>query len=301
MPERVPVQVGDGHTMTLSHLDKPLWPGFTKGQALHYYAQIAPVLLPHTAGRPASFVRFPDGIDGPRFYAKNPPPGLPSWVHTAPVPGKDGSRDHVVLNALGDLMAMGNLYGLEIHVPQWTTDAGPGAHDRLVIDLDPGDGAGMPQCAAVALLVQRELAADGLTTWVKTSGSKGLHLYAPITGATGDQATAYARRLAERLAREHPDLVVAKMTKALRAGRVFLDASQNATSKTTAAPYTLRAVDPVAVSAPVRWSEAEDAAEGAPLSFTPPQVLERMTTDGDLLAGMLNRHTAAVLPVGTHD
>jgi bifunctional non-homologous end joining protein LigD len=296
MPERVPVQVGDGHTMTLSHLDKPLWPGFTKGEALHYYAQIAPVLLPHTAGRPASFVRFPDGIGGPRFYSKNPPPGLPPWVHTAPVPGKDGAKDHVVLDTLGDLMAMGNLYGLEIHVPQWTTAGGPDAHDRLVIDLDPGDGAGMPECATVALLVQRELVADGLTAWVKTSGSKGLHLYAPITGATGEQTTAYARRLAERLAQEHPELVVAKMTKALRAGRVFLDASQNATSKTTAAPYTLRAVDPVAASAPAHWSEVEAAADGEPLLFNPQQVLERVAADGDLLAGLLDPQAATPLP-----
>ncbi|MEY9965323.1 bifunctional non-homologous end joining protein LigD [Streptacidiphilus sp. MAP12-16] len=295
MPGKTPTQV-DGHLLALSHLDKLLWPGFTKGEALHYLAMIAPVLLPHTAGRPASFVRFPEGIDGPRFYAKNPPPGLPEWVGTAPVPSKEGPKRNVVVETLGDLVALGNLYALEIHVPQWTTTGGPERHDRLVIDLDPGPGAGMAECCAVALLTRERLADDGLTAWVKTSGSKGLHLYAPIAGATGEAVLGYAKRVAQRLERDHPDLVVHKMLKALRTGRVLVDWSQNSTSKTTAAPYTLRAVDPVSVSAPISWDDVEAGLAGSELAFTPDEVLHRVERHGDLLAGLLDPRAAHALP-----
>ncbi|MHA6757312.1 non-homologous end-joining DNA ligase [Streptacidiphilus sp. PAMC 29251] len=297
MPDRVPVQVGD-HVVTLSHLDKLLWPRFTKGEALHYYAQVADALLPHTAGRPASFVRFPDGVSGPRFYGKNPPPGLADWVSTAQVPGKEGPKPHVVLNDLGDLMAMGNLYGLEIHVPQWTNATGPEAHDRLVIDLDRGDGAGMVECCQVALLARDLLAADGLQSWAKTSGSKGLHLYAPISPAAGNETTGYAKKLAQRLEAEHPDLVVHKMAKNLRTRRVLVDWSQNSTAKTTAAPYTLRATDtPVpGVSTPVTWQEVA-AADADAFAFTPEQVLARVAEDGDLLAGLLGTGPWPLVPV----
>jgi bifunctional non-homologous end joining protein LigD len=277
MPDRVPVQVGE-HVVTLSHLDKLLWPRFTKGEALHYYAQVADALLPHTTGRPASFVRFPDGIGGQRFYGKNPPPGLADWVNTAQVPSKEGPKPHVVLDTLGDLMAMGNLYGLEIHVPQWTSAAGPDAHDRLIVDLDPGEGAGITECCQVALLARELLAADGLQAWVKTSG--------------------YAKRLAQRLEAEHPDLVVHKMAKALRAGKVFVDWSQNATAKTTAAPYTLRATDtPVpGVSTPVTWDEIADP-DPHVLAFTPDQVLVRLAEHGDLLAGLLGAGPWPLVPL----
>ena len=291
------MQVGD-HVVTLSHLDKLLWPRFTKGEALHYYAQVADALLPHTTGRPASFVRFPDGISGQRFYGKNPPPGLADWVNIAQVPHRDGDKPHVVLGTLGDLMAMGNLYGLEIHVPQWTSTAGPGAHDRLVIDLDPGEGTGITECCRVALLARDLLAADGLQSWAKTSGSKGLHLYAPISPATGDEAAGYAKRLAQRLEAEYRDLVVHKMTKALRPGKVFVDWSQNSTAKTTAAPYTLRATDtPVpGVSTPVTWDEIATADPNA-LAFTPEQVLARVAEHGDLLAGLLGAGPWPLVPV----
>ena len=297
---RQTVQVDD-HTMALSHLDKLMWPpdgdfpGWTKGEALHYYAQVSAVMLPHLRGRPASFVRFPEGIAGARFYAKNPPPGLPDWVTLAPVPGKEGPKDHVVLDSLGDLMAMANLYALEIHTPQWTAQAGPDAHDRLVIDLDPGPGRDITHCCAVALWVRDHLATDGLTAWVKTSGSKGLHLYAPLSGATGEQTSAYAKALAQRLEQEHPDAVVSRMTRALRIGKTFIDWSQNTTAKTTAAPYSLRATDRPSVSAPITWDEVE-AADPAALALTPEQVLARVAEYGDLHAGLLDPGGARPLP-----
>ena len=216
MPERITVEV-DGRRLTLSHLDKPLWPEFTKGEALDYYARVADALLPHTRNRAASFVRFPEGVDGERFSAKNPPGGTPPWVHRVDVPSKtEGSKEHVSVDDRPSLMALANLYCLEIHVPQWNGTDGPELHDRLVVDLDPGEGADLTDCCAVALLIREALGADGLPCFPVTSGSKGLHLYAPLLPSPADAVLGYARLLAERLAIAHPKQVVARMTKSLR-------------------------------------------------------------------------------------
>ncbi|MEU9128434.1 non-homologous end-joining DNA ligase [Kitasatospora sp. NPDC048540] len=288
MPERQVTEV-EGRRLVLSHLDKVLWPatGWTKGEALYYYAQIAPAMLPHLLRRPATFLRFPAGIGEEGFFAKNPPPGLPEWVHTLTVPTHEGPKDRVAVDDLATLMTVANGYALELHVPQWTADTGPTHHDRLVVDLDPGPGADLTDCCRVALLIRDHLAADGLHAHPKTSGSKGLHLYAALTPAPAKAVSGYAKALAERLAADHPALVVSRMAKALRRRRVFVDWSQNATAKTTAAPYTLRATAVPGVSAPVSWAEIEACTRAEELSFTPDQVLERHAADGDLLAPLL--------------
>ena len=293
MPDRIATTV-DGRTLTLTHLDKVWWPetGYTKGAALEYYAHIAPVMLGHVAGRPATFIRFPHGVgDDTRFYNKHLPSGTPDWVSTIEVAGKDGSRLQVDVDSLATLMWAANLSSIEIHVPQWGTD--PDAHDRLVLDLDPGPGAGMAQCREVALLARDRLAADGLTCRVKTSGSKGLHLYAPLEPSTEADVGAYAKGLAVALAKDRPDLIVHKMAKDLRAGHVFVDWSQNSSAKTTAAPYTLRARPEPTVSTPVSWEEVESDAE---LVFGPDDVLARVERDGDLLADLLDPKLARPLP-----
>ncbi|WP_371494364.1 non-homologous end-joining DNA ligase [Kitasatospora sp. NBC_00374] len=289
MPERQVTEV-EGRRLVLSHLDKVLWPvtGWTKGEALYYYAQVAPAMLPHLRRRPATFLRFPSGIGEEGFFAKNPPPGLPDWVHTVTVPTHEGPKDRVTVDDLATLMTVGNGYALELHVPQWTADTGPTHHDRLVVDLDPGPGADLVQCCRAALLIRERLAADGLRAHPKTSGSKGLHLYAALRPAPAKAVGAYARALAERLAADHPDLMVSRMAKALRRGRVFVDWSQNATAKTTAAPYTLRATPVPGVSAPVSWAEIESCTRAEDLAFTPDQVLERVAAHGDLLAPLLD-------------
>ncbi|RKE17184.1 non-homologous end-joining DNA ligase [Streptomyces sp. TLI_171] len=297
MPERQVTEV-EGRRLVLSHLDKVLWPatGWTKGEALYYYAQIAPAMLPHLRGRAASFLRFPAGIGEEGFFAKNPPPGLPAWVRTVTAPSHEGPKQRVAVDDLPTLMTVANGYALELHVPQWTAESGPEAHDRLVVDLDPGPGADVTHCCRVALLIRESLAADGLVCRAKTSGSKGLHLYAALRPAPAGQVGDYARSLAERLAREHPDLVVARMTKALRRGKVFVDWSQNNTAKTTAAPYTLRATAVPGVSAPVSWSEVEHCADPADLAFSPEQVLTRYAEHGDLLADLLTDDQALPEP-----
>ncbi|GGO95922.1 non-homologous end-joining DNA ligase [Wenjunlia tyrosinilytica] len=295
MPERTATTV-EGRSLVLSNLDKVLWPatGTTKAEALHYYARIAPAMLPHLRERPASFVRFPDGVEAERFYTKNPPPGLPEWVATVRVNGKDGVRSHVVVNDLPSLMALANLAALEMHVPQWR-DSRPDSHDRLVIDLDPGPGVGLVECCHVALLLREAMEEEGLSVWAKTSGAKGLHLYAPLTGLPEARVSGYAKSLARRFEDSHPDLVVHRMAKALRPGKVFVDWSQNATAKTTAAPYTLRARPVPAVSTPVSWEEIAECASPEDLAFTPEQVVERVAEHGDLLEGLLDPAAASDL------
>jgi len=285
----VAVQVGD-RTLRLSHLAKRLWPdGWTKAEMIEYYATVADAMVPHLAGRPASFVRLPTGTGGERFYAKAPPQGLPDWVPRVAVPShRAGEKPHAAVDGRPALVALAQLYCVELHVPQWREETGADRHDRLVVDLDPGPGRDVTDCCAVALLMRERLAADGLPCWAKTSGAKGMHLYARLRDEPAERAVGYARAVAEELAAAHPDLLTAKMAKALRPGRVFLDWSQNSSAKTTAAPYSLRATEPhPGVSTPLTWDEVENCRRPADLAFSPAEVLERVAEHGDLLAPLL--------------
>ncbi|CCB78147.1 MULTISPECIES: non-homologous end-joining DNA ligase [Streptomycetaceae] len=297
MPDRQAVEV-DGHRLVLVNLDRLLFPvsGHTKAQLLHYYAQVAEVLLPHATGRPASFVRAPDGPGGQTWYAKRPPPGLPDWVTLAEVPGSEGPAPHVVVDSTAALMAMANLAAFEVHVPQWTARTGPDGHDRLVLDLDPGPGADLVLCCTVAQRLRQMLADDGLTAYPVSSGSKGLHLYAPLEPAPERAVSGYARSLAQRMQAEHPGLVTASMDRSIRPGKVFIDWSQNATHKTTACPYTLRLHERPRVAAPVGWDEIAGCAAPERLVLSPEQVVERVARLGDPLAELAARTHAAPLP-----
>ena len=278
----------EGNRLVLTHLDKVLFPatGLTKAAALHYYTRIAAVMLPYSTGRPASFVRAPEGPGGQRWYAKNPPPGLPGWVTVKKVPSKEGPAPHVVVDSAGALLAMANLGAWEIHVPQWTVDGGQEAHDRLVLDLDPGAGADLVACCRIARRLRELLADDGLTACPVVSGVKGLHLYAAVVPAGQDRVRGYAKALAGRLEREDPRRVTAVMAKAARTGKVLIDWSQNASAKTTAAPYTLRLTDVPSIAAPVTWDEVTACERPADLWFAPEEVLDRVRRHGDLLTGL---------------
>ena len=289
-PHTVTVDI-EGREVRLSNLDKVLYPavGFTKGQVIDYYSRIAPVLLPHLKDRPVTLVRYPNGVDGKSFFAKNAPAGTPGWVRTAtlPSPGSAQDRDtidYVVVDDLPTRVWAANLAGLELHVPQWTVgpDGAAATADLLVLDLDPGPPASVVECAQVALLLRETLSADGLTAFAKTSGSKGMQLLVPVLG--GD-THAYARTLAQRLAAAHPDLVVWKMTKADRTAKVLVDWSQNSPATTTVAPYSLRARERPTVSTPLSWAEVEDCTAAGDLVFTADDVLGRVALDGDLLGG----------------
>lgn len=283
MPERIVTQVGK-RRLTVSHLDKPLWPTFSKAQVLDYYLRVGAALLPHTARRPASFLRCPAGADGPRFFAQSAPDGLPTWVETV----RKRERTHVALDDLETLIAAVNHYCLEVHVPQWTAETGPDLHDRIVFDLDPGEGADLGTCCGVALALRAQLRADHVEGLPVTSGGKGLHVYVGLNPPWRAQdAVEYAKSIAVRLTDAHRGLVThVRGPKARAGGKVLVDWAQNHSRATTAAPYTLRVREEFpGVATPLNWAEVESgAADAGALVFTPADVVERVERDGDLLA-----------------
>jgi len=289
---KVRVEV-EGRELTLSNLDKVLYPevGFTKGQVLDYYTRIAPVLLPHLRNRPLTLKRYPDGVDGKFFFEKNAPRHAPDWVPTVTIatPGSTKNRDSINFAVVCDLPTLlwaANLATLELHVPMWTVGPRGAVHgaDLLVFDLDPGAPATIVECCQVATLLRDALGADGLQAWPKTSGSKGMQLYVPLRETGAERTWAYSRELAQRLERDHPDLVVSKMTKALRPGKILVDWSQNSAAKTTVAVYSLRARPHPTVSTPISWDEVQSCSDPADLVFTSDDVLERVAEYGDLFA-----------------
>lgn len=298
--EQVLVEV-DGRRLKLSNLDKVLYPatGTTKGEVLHYYAQIAPVLLPHLADRALTRIRWPNGTASEKFFEKNLPPGAPEWLRSVTV-SSTGSRgggdtiEYPIVEDLAGLTYLANLASLELHVHQWKFGRNNQAKnpDRLVIDLDPGAPAGLHECAQVALLVRDRLADMDLPTAPVTSGSKGLHLYAALPGRlNADEVRELAKKVAQELTRSHPDLVLWQMTKAMRGGKVFLDWSQNTKSKTTISPYSLRGTEAPFAAAPRTWAEIEEgAAKGGSLRHLQMgEVLERAQEMGDIFGDLLHQ------------
>jgi bifunctional non-homologous end joining protein LigD len=290
MAGRVRVRVDDVE-LELSNLDKHLYPEFTKAEVIDYYTRVAPVLLPHLANRPVTRVRYPEGVNGGHFFEKNAPDHTPAWVRTVelPSPGSSQGRDtidYVVVDRLPTLVWLANLAALELHTPQWPVSRHGAARapDRLVFDLDPGAPAALPECLDVALLLRDRLATDGVEAYPKTSGKKGLQLVCPISGGQDDRAVSeYARRLAVEIEHSRPDQVVSRMAKKLRPGRVFIDWSQNNATKTTVAPYSLRAQRDPTVSTPLTWQEV--ATGGSP-RFRAGEVLDRIERYGDLMAAV---------------
>jgi bifunctional non-homologous end joining protein LigD len=284
----------EGRRIVLRNLDKVLYPatGTTKGEVLAYYAAVAPALLGQLADRPATRKRWPDGVEGQSFFEKNLPNGTPEWIRRVvlPVPGSTKDRETItfpVLDGVPALIWAANLAAIELHVPQWRVGPRGGVHgpDRLVVDLDPGAPAGLAECAEVAHAVRERLADDGLEALPVTSGGKGMQLYAAVSGSQDAMVVhEYAKRLATEMERKLPKLVVSRMTKSLRPGRVLLDWSQNHPAKTTIAPYSLRGGQGPFVAAPRTWDELDDGARLRQL--TSADVVERLQRDGDPLAGL---------------
>lgn len=286
---KVTVEV-EGRRMRLSNLDKVMYPrtGTTKAEVIDYYARVAPVMLPHLSGRPVTRVRFPHGVADMQFFEKNIPAGSPPWIRRA-------GRDPVFpfIDDLAGITFFANLNSLELHVPQWRfagegPDAAAMPPDRLVIDLDPGPGMGLQECARVALIVRERLGRIGLETLPVTSGSKGMQLYAALPGAhTSDEIRDTVQQLAQELTKKHPELIVWKMAKELRPGKIFLDWSQNVAAKTTICPYSLRGREAPTVAAPRSWSEVEQGADGGSfVQLRTEEVLTRIDAEGDLASDL---------------
>lgn len=288
-----------GHRLRLTNLDKVLYPatGTTKGEVIDYYSRIAAVILPLLAGRPVTRKRWPDGVGdaehpGMSFFTKDLERGAPEWLPRMPIEHSSGTKTYPLIGSQAALVWLGQVASLELHVPQWrfASDGSPANPDRLVLDLDPGPGVGLAECAEVARLVREILRGMSLESIPVTSGSKGIHLYAPLPGTlTSDGASNLARELARALEADHPDLVVSSMSKAVRAGKVFLDWSQNNGKKTTISPYSLRGREHPTVAAPRTWDELSEP-DLRQLLFS--EVLERAAAG---IAPFFGASTAAAL------
>ena len=272
----------DGRRFAVSNLDKALWPegGFTKGQMLDFYARVAPMLLPHLAGRPVTLRRFPDGVEGLNWYQFQWPRGHPGWLRSA----KLGRFRFCLIEDVASLLWAANLAAVELH-PLLAPAARPEEPSFVVLDLDPGPPAGLRECCRVALAARELLGAAGLDSFAKTSGVLGLHLYVPLApGHAFGSTKAFARTLAERLESELPELVVARTARELRAGKVLVDWVQNSRPRSSIAPYSLRAAPRPTVSTPLAWDELERCDVGP---FGPAEALSRVERLGDLFAPVL--------------
>ena len=287
------LEVG-GRRLRVSNLEKVLYPkpGFSKGEVIDYYIRVSPVLLPHLKNRPLTLKRYPNGVNAPFFYEKKCPTHRPSWVKTAAVwsEGNQAEINFCLMNDLPALVWAANLADIELH----TSLARAPKIDvptMAVFDLDPGAPADMVACCRVGLWLREILSEIGLESFPKTSGSKGLQIYIPLnTPTTFEKTKEFAHGVALRLEREHPELVVSKMLKSLRAGKVFVDWSQNDHHKTTVCVYSLRAKDNPTVSTPVTWEEVEVALAkraSRALYFEADTVLKRVEKRGDLFEPVL--------------
>jgi len=279
----------ENRKLSLTNLDKILYPaaGFTKGQVVDFYVRIAPVLVPHLAGRALTMKRYPEGIDHEYFFEKNAPKFRPDWVKTAPVWSESNHRtiNFILANDLPTLVWIANLASIELH-PSLSLAEDIATPTMIVFDLDPGPPANIVQCAQVGLWVRDIFDHFGLRSFPKTSGSKGMQIYVPLNTKTSyEQTKSFAHAVARLLEQEHPDLVVSDMKKAVRTNKVFVDWSQNDQHKTTISVYSLRAREHPTVSTPITWEEVEQALkkkDAARLVFEAKDVLARVEKMGDL-------------------
>jgi bifunctional non-homologous end joining protein LigD len=288
MPAPTIVEVA-GRNLSLTNLDKVLYPaaGFTKGQVVDYAVRIAPVLIPHLAGRPLTMKRYPNGVNEEYFFEKNAPKHRPEWVKTTPVwsEGNNRTMHYLMANDLPTLVWIANLASIELH-PSLSLGSDISTPTMIVFDLDPGPPANIVLCCQVGLWVREIFDHFGLQSFAKTSGSKGLQIYVPLNTKTSyDQTKAFAHAIARLLEQQHPELIVSDMKKAIRTNKVFVDWSQNDQHKTTISVYSLRARERPTVSTPVRWEEVEQALKKKDadlLVFEAKDVLARVQKVGDL-------------------
>ncbi|MFO6452104.1 MULTISPECIES: ATP-dependent DNA ligase [unclassified Aeromicrobium] len=279
----------DGRLLRLTNSEKPMYPatGTTKADVISYYVQVAPWLLPHLAGRPVTRKRWVNGT-GPGaevFFEKNLPDSAPDWIRRVTIKHKSRTNVYPIFESVADLAWAGQVAALELHVPQWQVDAtGVAQHpDRLVIDLDPGPGTGLPECVVIAHAARELLADIGIECFPVTSGSKGIHLFAHLDGThDSDYVNAFAKQVAQALEASMPELVVSDMSKAKRSGKVLVDWSQNNGAKTTISPYSLRGREEPTVAVPRDWDELDESLRHLTIDEVPARLAER----GDPMASL---------------
>jgi len=278
--------------IAISHPDKVMFPesGITKGELAAYYERVAPIMLPHLEGRPVTLERFHRGISDKGFFQKNVGKGAPTWLERVAVPKKDGVVNYAVMRDTRGIMWLVNQNCITPHV--WTSRAPKLFYpDLCVFDLDPlVDDVGALRSAT--LLVRDTLAELGVTSWVKTSGSKGFHVvFALDETSDNGQVAHFAHTMGRELVKRAPDLLTQEFYKIDRAGRILVDTGRNEFGATFAAAYAVRPRPGAPVSAPCTWDEVESG-EVKPRSLTLRTMAERLDARGDLWSRLFEARTA---------
>lgn len=246
------------HSIEVSHPDKLLFPkdGITKLDLVRYYERVAPTMLPYLKGRPITMQRYPNGIHGQGFFEQKAPSYFPEWIKTAPLPKKSGELIHVICDDASTLVYLANLAVITPHAWLSRIDK-PNQPDQIIFDLDPSQNNFRAVCAAAKDLRKR-LKELGLEAFVKTTGSRGLHVLSPLTrGAGFEEVRAFARDIAARAVEEDPEHLTIEVRKNKRDGRIFVDTARNAYGQTAAPPYAVRPRDGAPIAAPLYWEELE--------------------------------------------
>jgi bifunctional non-homologous end joining protein LigD len=278
----------------LSNVDKVLYPddGVTKGEVIGHYRSVAPVMLPHLAGRPLVLHRFPDGIGTKGFVQQEAGEHFPEWIPVAELPrrGREGTVGHVVCEDEPTLVYLANQAAIELHGWSSTVDA-PEHPDRLVIDIDPPDGVEVTALRAIARQVRDRYAEVGLTPYVQATGGRGFHVVAPLdASADFTFVRALAADLADHLAAEHPDALTTAQRKQRRGDRVFLDVNRNAYGQTFVVPYSLRARPGAPAATPLDWTELGRATPNGHTIRTMPKRLARKKDPWATMSGAAAPH-----------
>jgi bifunctional non-homologous end joining protein LigD len=281
--------------VNLSNLEKILYPQvkFTKGQVIEYYLKMSSIIVPHVKNRPLTLKRYPNGVDGMMFYEKRCPPHAPPWIKNVTVTSRreEGKLTYCVIDGAASLVWVANLASLELHTLLFT-GADLYRPTWMVFDLDPGPPATVMDCIPIAIKMRDMLRKLGLESFVKVSGSKGLHMWVPLNRKeiTFDQTKSFSHAIAQIMERDNPDRVLSNMKKELRKGKIFIDWSQNDEHKTTVSAYSLRAKEEPTVSAPVDWDElltAQKKKDPNRLKFLAADVIKRVDKVGDLFEPVL--------------
>ena len=275
--------------VVLTHPLRELWPGVAKQDLADYWRAVAPAALPGIAGRPLAILRCPDGVAGPHFFQKHGRKGLPRQIRAGAAEGEP----YLALDDVGGLVAMAQVAAIELH--SWgAAERDPLRPDRIVFDLDPGEGVGYAEVVDAANLLRERLTQLNLVSFCRTTGGKGLHVVTPLAGpATWAQARAFSKEMAEALTREEPRRFVATISKEARRGRILIDWLRNGLGATAVASYSPRARDGATVAAPLAWAEATHALD--PHAFTLRTMPARLARRGDAWAGY--DEVAQALPV----
>ncbi len=279
----------EGRNFSLSRLDKVLWPqdGYTKGELINYYVEVAPYIIPHLQGRPMVFTRYPDGIEKQSFYQKNASSSLPQWINTYSYYSPDSERDinFILVEESATLAWLANQACIEMH--PWLSRASSVDYpDFIVFDLDPSPGNSFEQVRTIALLTRQVLNELGLCSYIKTSGSQGLHVYLPVQNKYSyEKVRDFARTVAEIICTMQPDIATVERTVRKRGAKIYVDYMQNVKGKTLCSVYSVRPRPGATVSAPLHWDEVNNI---NPSDFTIKTILPRLQKLGELFAPVLS-------------